>query len=83
MNVDMSKTWRSRSPRTFFGLNEDYMEAVYEELFALKHYGGWSFFEAYNLPNKLREWWVLRLSKEFQKEREAYEKATKNRNTTG
>jgi hypothetical protein len=48
---------------------------VYEEFFALKHYGGWSFIEAYNLPVPLRRWFVERLVKEFKKEAEELEKA--------
>jgi len=35
---------------------------VYEEFFILKHHGGWSFFEAYNLPIRLRRWFVQRLA---------------------
>jgi len=49
------------------------MEAVYEELFVLKHHGGWSFFEAYSLPIQLRHWFVKRLIKEFEKQKEAQE----------
>lgn len=51
--------------RSFFGLNNSYIESVYEELFLLKHYGGWSFFESYNLPIKIRRWFLKRLEKEF------------------
>tara|TARA_R110000824_G_scaffold175520_7_gene354042 strand:+ start:6597 stop:6755 length:159 start_codon:yes stop_codon:yes gene_type:complete len=48
---------------------------VYEELFVLKHHGGWSFVEAYNLPIALRRWFVERLIKEFKRENEEIEKA--------
>jgi len=41
----------------------------------LKHHGGWSFFEAYNLPIQLRRWFIERLFKEFEKEKEAIRKA--------
>ena len=51
--------------RSFFGLNDAYIESVYEELFLLKHYGGWSFFESYNLPIKIRRWFLKRLEKEL------------------
>ena len=61
---------------TFFGLNDKYNESVYEELFYLKHYGGWSFIEAYNLPVGLRRWFVQRLAKQLQKEKEAIDEAS-------
>ncbi len=51
------------------------MEAVYEQFFLLKHFGGWSFIEAYNLPVGLREWFVGRLQKQFDDEAKAMEKA--------
>ncbi len=53
--------------RDFFGLNEKYMETVYDQFFSLKYYGGWSFFEAYSLPVGLRLWFLERLSKEIEK----------------
>tara|TARA_Y100000592_G_scaffold92353_1_gene153933 strand:+ start:6825 stop:7001 length:177 start_codon:yes stop_codon:yes gene_type:complete len=53
------------------------MKHVYEQFFYLKHHGGWSFFEAYNLPIKLRQWFVQRLSQHFEEEREAQEKAAR------
>lgn len=63
--------------QTFFGLNNDYMEQVYEQFFLLKYHGGWSFFEAYNLPVGLRNWFVRRLVKQFEDERKQIEKASK------
>jgi hypothetical protein len=48
---------------------------VYEELFALKHYGSWSFIEAYNLPVQLRRWFVERLIKEHKRENEEMQNA--------
>ena len=50
---------------------------MYEELFALKHHGGWSFFEAYNLPVALRGWFVARLIKEFEEQNKAQEEANR------
>jgi len=47
------------------------MEGVYEHFFFLKHYGGWSFVEAYNLPIGLREWFVDRLMRHLEAERSA------------
>ena len=61
--------------RTFFGLTSKYMEAVYEQFFLLKHFGGWSFIEAYNLPVGLRDWFVERLKKQFEEESREFEKA--------
>lgn len=52
------------------------MEGVYEGFFILKHYGGWSLFELYNLPVGLREWWLKRTIKEYEKEAEAAKKAS-------
>ena len=59
--------------QTFFGLSNSYMEQVYEQFFLLKHHGGWSFTEAYNLPVGLRLWFVKRLSKHFEEEKEQIE----------
>ena len=60
---------------TFFGLTSEYIESVYEEMFSLKMHGNWSFQEAYNLPIKIRRWWLRRLVKyykeKYEKEKEA------------
>ena len=53
---------------TFFGLTSKYMESVYEQFFLLKHFGGWSFVEIYNLPIGLRDWFVKRLQKQYEEE---------------
>ena len=74
----MSRTWRCRSPRTFFGLTDEYMESVYEQFFFLKYSGGWSFSEAYNLPIGLRSWFTQRLIKQLEMEKEAIEQASKS-----
>ena len=55
------------------------MENVYEQFFFLKYSGGWSFSEAYNLPIGLRLWFVKRLVKQLEAEKEAMEKASKGR----
>jgi hypothetical protein len=62
--------------RTFFGLTDEYMENIYEQFFFLKYSGGWSFSEAYNLPVGLRKWFVERLLKQLEAEKEAIEKAS-------
>lgn len=59
--------------RTSFGLGDEYIESVYEEFFLLKQHGNWSFFEAYNLPIKIRRWFLTRLVKQFEDEKEAIE----------
>ena len=53
------------------------MQNVYEQFFFLTHHGSWSFIEAYNLPVQLRGWFVRRLTKQFQDEKEAMEFITK------
>ena len=69
------RIWRFRSRRTFFGLDEEYKLSIYEEFFALKYYGGWSFFEAYNLPVMIRKWFLNRLIKQKKDENDANTKA--------
>ena len=63
--------------RTFFGLDDKYMENIYEQFFFLKYQGGWSFTEAYSLPVGLRKWFVERLVKQLEREKEQVEKANK------
>tara|TARA_R110002020_G_scaffold219113_1_gene426947 strand:- start:325 stop:540 length:216 start_codon:yes stop_codon:yes gene_type:complete len=50
------------------------MESVYDQFFYLKYSGGWSFIEAYNLPVGLRKWFMQRLIKQLEREKEAMEK---------
>ena len=40
----------------------------------MKYYGGWSFFECYNLPVTIRNWYYNRLVEQKSKESEEYEK---------
>lgn len=67
---------------TFFGLSNDYIASVYEELFLLKYHGNWSFMEAYNLPLTIRRWFLQRLAEQFEKENKQYEDA-KNKSKAG
>lgn len=62
---------------SFFGLTYKYIEGVYEEIFQLKYHGSFSIFESYNLPIKIRRWFINRLSKQFKQEAEQLEKAKK------
>jgi|TARA_R110000824_G_scaffold189696_2_gene371123 hypothetical protein len=39
----------------------------------LKYHGGWSFTEAYNLPIKMRRWFLERLVKQKEDEKKAIE----------
>jgi hypothetical protein len=74
----MKGIWRCRLQRTFFGLSLEYIKNVYEQFFFLKYYGAWSFVEAYSLPVGLRRWFVERLSKQLEKEKQSVEKASKS-----
>jgi len=56
------------------------MELVFEQFFMLKYHGGWSFTEAYNLPIKIRIWFLRRLGKQFESEKEEYDKIKSKRN---
>lgn len=60
---------------SFFGLSDNYIESVYEEFFQLKYYGGWSFFEAYNLPVVIRRWFLTKLANQMKEESDAQRKA--------
>lgn len=52
------------------------MENIYEQFFFLKYSGGWSFSEAYNLPLGLRKWFVERLVRQLENEKQAIEEAS-------
>ena len=73
----MKMIWRCRLQRTFFGLDNKYIKDVYEQFFLLKYYGSWSFTEAYNLPIRIRRWFLDRLSSQIEKENESMEEAQK------
>jgi len=79
----MSRTWRSRLTRSFFGLTPEYIESVYEQFFFLKYSGGWSFAESYNLPIGLRSWFVERLIKQLKMEKEAIENSQASKSGSG
>ena len=64
---------------TFFGLTPDYHENIYEQFFFLKYHGGWGLMEAYNLPIRLREWFVKRLIQQKEDEAEAAQAAAKGK----
>jgi hypothetical protein len=53
------------------------MHNVYEQFFALKYHGGWSFIESYNLPVQLREWFLKRLIQQKKEESEQIKAAYK------
>ena len=58
------------------------MENIYEQFFFLKYSGGWSISEAYNLPIGLRGWFVKRLVKQLETEKEIMEKSSKGSRST-
>jgi outer membrane receptor for ferrienterochelin and colicin len=68
-------TWRFLLILNFFGLTDKYSENVYEQFFFLKYHGGWSLTESYNLPVGLRNWFMKRLIKQKEDEKEAIEEA--------
>jgi len=57
------------------------MEDVYEQFFALMYHGSWDFQQAYNLPVALRTWFVKRLIKQKEDEKEAVSGKQKGGNT--
>ncbi len=77
----MSKKWSCRSRQTFFGLTDDYMEDVYEQIFALMYGSNWDFQQAYNLPVQIRHWFVKRLVKQKEMESKKAEEARTGNNT--
>jgi len=68
---------------TFFGLTPEYSENIYEQFFFLKYHGGWGLMEAYNLPIKLREWFVKRLLQQKEDEADAAKNASKGKSSSG
>jgi len=44
----------------------------------MKYAGGWGFTEAYSLPIKIRHWFVQRLKKQLEDEREAQSQASRS-----
>jgi hypothetical protein len=65
--------------QTFFALNEEYSEAVYEGIFSLTIHGNMSFREAYSMPVGLRQWWLQRLKKHFDEQNEEIKKSQRLR----
>jgi hypothetical protein len=52
---------------------------MYEQLFSLVYHGKISLIEAYSLPVGLRVWFIKRLKRQFDEEKEHYENARKRR----
>jgi len=61
----------------FFGLSDEYMESIYEQMFLLKYYGGFSILETYNFPIGLRDWFCKKLIKQKEIEAEEFKKSKK------
>ena len=79
----MNRNWRYRLTLTFFGLTSKQIEEVYEQIFSLKMHGNWSFQEAYNLPVKIRKWFLKRLVKYYEDKSEARKKAAQRNKQRG
>ena len=77
--MDTKRKWRCPLRSSFFGLSDEYIENVYEQIFLLKYHGGWSFIEVYNLPILIRGWFLKRLVKQKNDEAEQMEKASKKK----
>ena len=75
--VAPQKKRRSPSLGGSFGLGNDYIKGVYNEMFLLKYHGGWGFTEAYNLPIQIRRWFLKRLQEQFDQEKKQAEKHSK------
>tara|TARA_A100001391_G_scaffold200622_1_gene185595 strand:- start:170 stop:397 length:228 start_codon:yes stop_codon:yes gene_type:complete len=71
----MNRNWRYRLTLTFFGLTNEYVQGVYEEIFNLKMHANWSFQEAYNLPIVVRRWFLKRTIKYYEDKAEAERRA--------
>ena len=65
--------------RSFFGLGDSYFRGVIDSLFDLKMYGGFSIYESYNLPVGLRRYYIEKLVKKLEQEKEAMEKSKKTK----
>ena len=59
--------------RRFFGLSEEYMEHVYDQFFFMMYHGGVSLIEAYNLPVGLRAWFIRKIKRQFELEKDSVE----------
>lgn len=72
----MTPKWKWRCPlrSTSFGLDDKYIENVYEQFFYLKYHGNWSLQESYSLPVKIRSWFVMKLADQLKMEQEAINK---------
>ena len=77
--MDTPKTWRCPLLWNFFGLDHNYQKSLYEQMFALKYNGNWSFIEIYNLPIGLRNWFTERLKKQLEYEKEQIESAASSK----
>ena len=61
----------------FFGLTPDHMLHVHEQMFYLIQHGNWNYFDVYDLPIKIRMWFVDRLSDHFEEQNKAQEEAAR------
>ena len=75
----MIPKWKWRCPLrwTSFGLDDKYIESVYEQFFYLKYHGNWSFLEAYNLPVQIRLWFLKKLTDQLKFESDSVKESNK------
>jgi len=50
---------------------------VHEQMFYLIQHGNWNYFDVYDLPIKIRMWFVDRLSDHFEQQNKAQEEAAR------
>ena len=75
--MDILRKRRCPTRPNFFGLSSKYIKEVYEQIFLMKYHGGWGVAEVYNLPIKLRTWFLERLVKQKELEAEQAQNAKK------
>ena len=58
----------------FFGLTDEYIRLVYDSYFLMKFHGGFSLFESYNLPIKIRNYFLMKLTQQIEREAQEIQK---------
>lgn len=55
---------------TFFGLNSDYINMVYNQMFEMIKFGNWRFHEIHGLPIQLRNWFHKKLVEHYESQKD-------------
>jgi len=76
--------WQSLWLSSFFGLQPQDKPDLHNQIFSLIFHsrGGFTHSEVYNMPTYLRFYYIKRLEKEYQDEKEEYNKQKKKRTPT-